>query len=374
MFDGDIGRLTGLVLKQHVQQIASIPPAAQQLTFQNMPIHDTTTGYELGLHDGCTILLAVADAGGVVAAASSGVGENDEGYRHLQPVRTPSDAAAAAAAGTGRFHAPYTNSSRSGSAAGRFQEEDVAVGGGRGVAPPHRLPNKSRLDYELETIQRQQQQQHQKSANAAPFYSSTPMASSSSTFQSFYTAGGTGAGVPPRRGGAHEHPATPSLGINESHRGGDVSSSSAAAFPHRHREALVGTPTTTALVYPNSGLYDDVDVDVEIIEESGAPLWHPTSNSIDGEEQRLLQQDYIWKMEQVRFETERMNREREMLRQKQELDYQAELLERERIELERRTHSEKLKLQLLQATLHDEMAIEAKVSTLAEESVWRARY
>ncbi|CUE74239.1 Hypothetical protein, putative [Bodo saltans] len=63
-----------------------------------------------------------------------------------------------------------------------------------------------------------------------------------------------------------------------------------------------------------------------------------------------------------------------MLRQKQELDYQAELLERERIELERKTHGEKLKYASLQTTLHDEMAIEAKVSAMTEESVYRSRY
>jgi hypothetical protein len=125
--------------------------------------------------------------------------------------------------------------------------------------------------------------------------------------------------------------------------------------------------------YPAPGVYDDLDLDVEVVEETGGPLWQPT-NSVDVEEARLLQQDYIWKMEQVRFETERMNREREMMRQRQELDYQSELLERERIELERKTHGERLKLSILQSTLHDEMNINARVSALSEESVHRQRY
>lgn len=125
--------------------------------------------------------------------------------------------------------------------------------------------------------------------------------------------------------------------------------------------------------YPAPGVYDDLDLDVEVVEEQGGALWQPT-NSVDVEEARLLQQDYIWKMEQVRFETERMNREREMMRQRQELDYQSELLERERIDLERKTHGERLKLSILQSTLHDEMNINARVSALSEESVHRQRY
>jgi hypothetical protein len=140
------------------------------------------------------------------------------------------------------------------------------------------------------------------------------------------------------------------------------------------RSAAPGAAASVVPVpYPAPGVYDDLDLDVEVVEEAGGALWQPT-NSVDVEEARLIQQDYIWKMEQVRFETERMNREREMMRQRQELDYQSELLERERIELERKTHSERLKLSILQSTLHDEMNINARVSALSEESVHRQRY
>ena len=130
---------------------------------------------------------------------------------------------------------------------------------------------------------------------------------------------------------------------------------------------------TAPVPYPAPGVYDELDLDVEVVEETGGPLWQPT-NSVDVEESRLLQQDYVWKMEQVRFETERMNREREMIRQRQDLDYQSELLERERIDLERKTHAERLKLSILQSTLHDEMNINARVSALTEESVHRQRF
>jgi hypothetical protein len=111
--------------------------------------------------------------------------------------------------------------------------------------------------------------------------------------------------------------------------------------------------------YAVSGLHDEVDYDVEVVEESEKVTWHPTS-SVDVDEARTLQQDYVWKMEQVRFETERMNRWREMKRQQQELEYQAELLDRERVELERKTHMARNKFENIQRQMADEMTIEAR--------------
>jgi hypothetical protein len=65
-------------------------------------------------------------------------------------------------------------------------------------------------------------------------------------------------------------------------------------------------------------------------------------------------------MEQVRFETERMTREREMRRQQQELEYQAALLDRERVELERRTMLERVEFEELQGQERVDLDIEAK--------------
>merc|ERR1712000_627701 len=102
----------------------------------------------------------------------------------------------------------------------------------------------------------------------------------------------------------------------------------------------------------------DDDVVADVIEESDAPALNPEvgpgfvggdavavsqfrRTAADVEEQRLQQQEYIWKLEQVRFETERLNREREMKRQLMELEYEASLLDRDRVELERHTAMEK---------------------------------
>lgn len=110
---------------------------------------------------------------------------------------------------------------------------------------------------------------------------------------------------------------------------------------------------------------DEIDIDVEIEEEPAVEPWAPTS-SVETEESRLLQQDYAWKMEQVRFETERMHREREMMRQRQELEYQSELLERERLEFERKTRAEKLKLSMMHNAMQEEMSIQAQISSYHE--------
>jgi hypothetical protein len=298
MFDGDIGRLTGALLKQHIQSICGIPVDQQILTFNNFNITNETTGFDLGLHDGCTLLLDT-----VARTSRRSVAGAEDQFGAVRGSSTdPMGASTSSAANAAT--APIARPS---------------------VLPP----SKSRFEREMESLRRDEQQHpsvHRGVAAASPY------AAPHQQHQSYAT------------------------GLN---------ASSSIFLPTANNHGLTG--------YPASGLYDDVDVDVEITEESGVPLWQPT-NSIDVEENRLLQQDYVWKMEQVRFETERMNREREMLRQKQELDYQAELLERERIELERKTHSERLKYASLQSTLHDEMAIEAKVSAMTEESVYRSRF
>ena len=88
-------------------------------------------------------------------------------------------------------------------------------------------------------------------------------------------------------------------------------------------------------------------VEVDVVEEGVVPPWMPRT-SLDMDELAMVQADYAWKMEQVRFETERMAREREMRRQRQELEYQAALFDRQRLELERKTEIERLKFEHLQ--------------------------
>lgn len=130
----------------------------------------------------------------------------------------------------------------------------------------------------------------------------------------------------------------------------------------RYQQNKTSFPT-----YGPSGVYDDIDVEVEVEEETAIEPWAPAT-SVETEEARLLAQDYTWKMEQVRFETERMHREREMIRQRQELEYQSELLERERLELERKTRAEKLKLAMMHNAMQEEMSIQAQISSYHEVS------
>lgn len=306
MFDGDVRRLTGTQLKDHVASVCGIPSSQQILTFNNFQVTNESSGFDLGLHDGCTLLLDTMSRG---------------------PRRSQSNVSnAAGSTTTQNNNNNYSNNGRQGSVA----DGNRSVGGNAAPPPSSSLPNnnngsssvaappRSKFEEELDAAQRPQQ----------PYRANSHLNSSEHL--------------------SHTNPYSYDVDLRRRYAN-QPGAVSAAAAP-----------------------FDDVDVDVEIEEEHGVPLWAP-SNSVDLEESRLLQQDYTWRMEQVRFETERMNREREMLRQKQELDYQSELLERERIELERRTHTERLKLAMLQRTVQDEMLIEAKMSGIAEGSVYRIR-
>ncbi|CUE74232.1 ubiquitin-like protein, putative [Bodo saltans] len=224
MFDGDIGRLTGALLKQHIQSICGIPTDQQILTFNNFNVTNETTGFDLGLHDGCTLLLDT-----------------------IARTTRRNSAAAEDAFGTVRGSSTEPSSTQQPASSGPV---------GRPAVLP---PSKSRFEREMESLRRDDPRSASVQRNAA--------------------AAGGGYGYT-NNGGASQHVA----GLN---------ASSSIFLPTTTNHGLAG--------YPASGLYDDVDVDVEITEESGVPLWQPT-NSIDVEENRLLQQDYIWKMEQVRLD------------------------------------------------------------------------
>ncbi|RNF01242.1 hypothetical protein TraAM80_07143 [Trypanosoma rangeli] len=89
-------------------------------------------------------------------------------------------------------------------------------------------------------------------------------------------------------------------------------------------------------------------------------------HTADLEYMRLEQREYVWMMEQMRFETERMNRERELLRQRQELEHEAEVLEREQCILGRRTLQERRKLAELQQWVREELEMEARLLNIRD--------
>ncbi|KEG08596.1 hypothetical protein DQ04_06841040 [Trypanosoma grayi] len=112
----------------------------------------------------------------------------------------------------------------------------------------------------------------------------------------------------------------------------------------------------------------DVTIEEDAIEDVDTAMM--PLHYADIEDAQLEYKDYIWMMEQMRFETERMNRERELLRQRQELEYEAEILERERSIVGRRTLQERRRLLELQRWIREEMAMEARVLNIeGEDSV-----
>eukprot|EP00388_Colpodella_angusta_P025954 GDKK01004106.1.p1 GENE.GDKK01004106.1~~GDKK01004106.1.p1 ORF type:complete len:205 (-),score=21.48 GDKK01004106.1:115-729(-) len=165
----------------------------------------------------------------------------------------------------------------------------------------------------------------------------------------------------PRAGGASQSSSRFDAEVNNARRTEDSIIRKQDAL-QRYQQAKTSFPA-----YGPSGAYDDIEVEVEVEEETAIEPW-AAATSVETEEARLLAQDYTWKMEQVRFETERMHREREMTRQRQELEYQSELLERERLELERKTRAEKLKLAMMHNAMQEDMSIQAQISSYHELS------
>ncbi|EKF26618.1 hypothetical protein MOQ_009682 [Trypanosoma cruzi marinkellei] len=115
---------------------------------------------------------------------------------------------------------------------------------------------------------------------------------------------------------------------------------------------------------PSAQTLSPMDVIIEEDEIDGLETAMLPFYDADVEDARLTQREYVWMMEQMRFETERMNRERELLRQRQELEHEAEILERERCIVKRRTLQERRKLVELQQWVCEEMAMEARILNL----------
>lgn len=308
LFDGDVGKLTGLQLKTHVTAICNIPAEQQLLTFNGQSVSNTTTGYSLGLKDGSVLMLDFVQ-------------------------RAPSLSEAA----------------------------------GPSVHPPISLDDTSLMAGGSAT--------HARSGSLHARAPSAPVPIAAAQQSHMNITPSSAATSPSRRVVQISHlPPPPSSSLNRLEAEIDAIRRQEAEILTRQDELRRGRQmlqyglggdqrSTTYPAYAAAGVYDEVDVDVEIEEEAAKIGWEPV-RSADVEETRLVQQDYVWRMEQVRFETERMDREREMRRQVQELEYQAELLDRDRIELERRTRFEKCKFDVLQRQLAEEMAIEARLSDI----------
>ena len=248
-FDGDIGRLTGVVLKGHIKGMSGIPAEQQILTYNGQPIYNDSTGYDIGLRAGSMIILDLVNRPSMSAPREASAPSEHQ---------TPAPAAS---------HPVGTNVTPAQTQESHFQRE---------------LKEMRAMEEDVLRAQDKLAQHHRERAVAAPQYTT-------------------------------------------------------------------------------SGPNDDIEVEVEVEDQEGEYMPY---SSADVEESRLLHQDFVWRMEQVRFETERMHREREMRRQQQELEYQAEVLERERIVLERKTMAEKMKLSMMQSAMQDEMSIHARLGNV----------
>ena len=265
LFDGDIGRLTGLQLKQHLEGICNYPVEQQILTLNGQVVANDTIGYNVNLKDGSMLLLDNVARSATATAPGSASRVANESQRRSAPQQQPT---------TPGGSSTLFNQQQ------RQQQQTI-----------------TRLESEIDAIRRKED------------------------------------AIMRRQ--------------DELRRGGN------ATF----------TGLNNDRTYPSfapAGLQDEVEFDVDIVEEPTKLAWQP-ANSTDVEEARLLQQDYVWKMEQVRFETERMNREREIARQRQELEYQSELLDRDRIDLERRTQLERQRFEGLQKQIREELAVQSRL-------------
>ncbi|RNF27085.1 uncharacterized protein Tco025E_00743 [Trypanosoma conorhini] len=124
---------------------------------------------------------------------------------------------------------------------------------------------------------------------------------------------------------------------------------------------LLGAPPAQTLEPVDAVIEEDA---IEGLSAAMMPL-----HDADIEDARLEQMEYVWMMEQMRFETERMNRERDLLRQRQELEYEAEILEREQCIVGRRTLQERRKLAELQQWVREEMAVEARLLNIRDSGL-----
>lgn len=285
LFDGDIGKLTGAQLKTHINAICGVPTEQQLLTYNGLPLHNTSSGYSVDLKPGGMLLMDYVDRAGSATAPPAAVPTEYSQAGGSTPNRSRYGAQSQRSPGArSAMSAPPYN-----------PNDDVSM---QSNAPQQDL---NQLEQEIERIRRQEEDILRRQDEL-------------------------------RRGRSA------------------ISYGSGAAGGHN---------TSSYPSYAVTGLNDEVDVDVEVMEEDDRVAWHPTS-SVDVEETRTLQQDYVWKMEQVRFETERMNRQREMRRQQQELEYAAELLDRDRVELERRTYVERVKFESTQRQMSEDMSIQAR--------------
>jgi hypothetical protein len=318
-FDGDLGRLTGYQLKQHIESIAGIPPARQTLSVNGHLMANETVASSLGLRDGSVVVLET-----ISAAPQQPVLQQQPAVRSATPAAHP---APVAEQHHHQANAPEAPLSHDETAELRQLEEEI-------MEIKRREAMLARRQREL---QEESTRRSRRDVAVVHHYHGAAPTDAEVDTRSRSRPSVVPPQRPPVRGAPAPAPASVPL-----HRTGP-----STATPH-------------AAYYHDEGESDDHDIEVRVEEEASlSGAWLP-SRSVDVDEMRLQQQDYVWKMEQVRFETERMTREREMRRQQQELEYQAALLDRERVELERRTMLERVEFEELQGQERVDLDIEAK--------------
>ena len=331
IFDGDIGRLTGQQLRAHVETVSGIPAGQQLMSFNGQPFGPNAVGFTVGLQDGCTVLLDVMqraeEAAQRVASTNADLSRQSTG-----------GAVAAAPAGTGQaVHFP-SPPRRASPPQPSISYSSVPTGSvPQAAASPSRMNNNvsvhriSRLDAEIDDIRKQEADMRRA--------------------QTDYRVATTGRYFPGEGHSLVQSPAV-SRALSRSSAGHGLTHGGQHAAYQQERSAYAHEV--------GSLRHEEADVDVEVTIEPSRE-WLPV-NSQDVEVSRQQHQDYVWKMEQVRFETERMSREREMRRQQQELEYHASVLDRERAELERRTQLERLKFDALRRVTQEQLAIQSRMT------------
>ncbi|ESL10620.1 hypothetical protein TRSC58_01644 [Trypanosoma rangeli SC58] len=280
VFEGNLRKLTGAQLRLHLEGICLIPAEQQRLTFNGIPVENTSTGASLGLHDRALLELHIAGAARQVPPLQSG-GRSDvrrgERYAH-----------------SAEEH--LNHSERSEQPRGPNKSATTVL-----QRTPTPSAMRSKIEYVNDNVRHPQ--------------------------QSYAYGGNDYRGTRPAKG-VH----------------------SAALFER---------------VLPANTL-EPMDIDVEEDAIDSLSIAMKPLHGADLEDIRLEQREYVWMMEQMRFETERMNRERELLRQRQELEHEAEVLEREQCILGRHTLQERRKLAELRQWVSEELEMEARLLNIRD--------
>ncbi|ESS66006.1 hypothetical protein TCDM_05485 [Trypanosoma cruzi Dm28c] len=275
VFEGNIRKLTGAQLRLHLEAICLIPAEQQVLTFNGVPVENTSTGASLGLHNKAVLELHTAGEASRIPSSRRGEwGDRRRGGRQTHPAEE------------------HLN-----------QSDRIEVS--------HGLNTSATTASQCTPVPRTRQQRADRE----------------------------------RAGERQRYP------CDKHDCGGPRAATGTCAVAPLERTPSVQTLSPV-----------DVIIEEDAIDGLGTAMI-PFYDA-DVEDARLEQREYVWMMEQMRFETERMNRERELLRQREELEHEAEILERERCIVKRRTLQERRKLVELHQWVCEEMAMEAQILNL----------